>query len=125
MTKDFKDVRAHLESERRRLLSDLELKTGQDINVKREDSPFGNREETADRSSELEKRFALVQRIREQVAEVEHALKKLEKGTYGLCDCCGKPISPARLEALPQANLCLDCKAKQCESPAKMSYFRG
>ncbi len=37
------------------------------------------------------------------VAEVERALKKFEKGTYGLCDVCGRNIEPARLEALPLA----------------------
>ena len=48
-------------------------------------------------------------------AGVEHALRKFEEGTYGLCDSCGQPIDPARLEALPQASLCLSCKAKQAK----------
>ena len=44
---------------------------------------------------------------------MEHALAKFEKGTYGLCDNCGQFIDPARLEALPQASLCLSCKARE------------
>ena len=60
---------------------------------------------------ELEKRLALENHIRQELASVEHALEKIEKGTYGICDNCGKAIDPARLEALPQANICMDCKS--------------
>jgi len=43
-------------------------------------------------------------------------LQKYEAGTYGLCDSCGQAIEQARLEALPQANLCLICKAGQAKN---------
>ena len=56
--------------------------------------------------------------MRDDLAEVEHALDKFEKGTYGLCESCGQFIDPARLEALPQASLCLSCKAHE-EKAAK------
>ena len=41
---------------------------------------------------------------------VEGALERIEAGTYGTCQRCGKPISEERLEALPYAELCIDCK---------------
>jgi len=82
---------------------------------RREGSPFGKREEEATESYELERRLTLEKSIREQLASVEHALQKFEDGTYGSCDNCGKPIPPERLEALPQATLCLDCKARQAK----------
>jgi RNA polymerase-binding protein DksA len=82
---------------------------------RREGSPFGKREEEADGALELEKRMALEKRLRASLAEIEHALQKYEAGTYGLCDSCGQPIEQARLEALPQANLCLNCKARQAK----------
>jgi DnaK suppressor protein len=41
-------------------------------------------------------------------ADVERALAKLEDGTYGACDICGRPIGEGRLEALPWAVLCVD-----------------
>ena len=59
----------------------------------------------------LEKRLALENRIRQELVGIEHALDKFEKGTYGSCDNCGQPIDPERLEALPQASLCMNCKA--------------
>jgi RNA polymerase-binding transcription factor DksA len=82
----------------------------------REGSPFGKREEGATEAFELEKRLALERWLTEALVEVEHALKKYEAGTYGICDLCSRPIEPARLEALPQANLCLECKARQAKN---------
>jgi len=83
---------------------------------RREGSPFGKREEEAAETQELEQRLALEKRIREQLAEVEHALHKFKEGTYGLCEGCGQPIDPARLEALPQAQLCMSCKTQQAKN---------
>ena len=58
----------------------------------------------------------LEKRIKDSLAVVDHALRKFEEGTYGLCDVCGKQIDPDRLEALPQATLCLNCKANQAKN---------
>jgi len=118
MTIGFNLLRSRLENERKRLTEELEqLKsTVRPADERREGSPFGKREEEATESFELEKRLTLEKRIREQLAEVERALQKFEDGTYGLCDSCGQPIDPARLEALPQASLCLSCKALQAKN---------
>jgi RNA polymerase-binding protein DksA len=114
MATDLKQLRSHLEDEQKRLRQEFEqLETdAQPTEARREGSPFGKREEEAEESLALEKRVALEKRIGGALAEIDHALRKLEEGTYGSCDVCGKPIPPDRLEALPQATLCLDCKAK-------------
>jgi len=113
----FNLLRARLESERKRLIEEMEqIKSSiRPADERREGSPFGKREEEATESYELERRLTLEKSIREQLASVEHALQKFEDGTYGLCDSCGKPIPPERLEALPQATLCLNCKARQAK----------
>ena len=118
MTTGFSLHRSRLESEQKHLTEQLEqLQAGvRPAEERREGSPFGKREEEATESFELEKRLALEKRVREQLAEVEHALHKFEEGTYGLCDICGQSIDPARLEALPQASLCLKCKADQTKN---------
>ncbi len=118
MTTGFNLLRSRLEGERKRLSEELEqLKGGvRPAEERREGSPFGKREEEAAESFELEKRLVLEKQVIDQLAEVEHALDKFEQGTYGLCDDCGQPIGPARLEALPQANLCLNCKAQQTKN---------
>jgi RNA polymerase-binding transcription factor DksA len=56
--------------------------------------------------------MALEKGLRVQMADIEHALHKIKEGTYGLCDICGQPIAPERLEALPWANLCYRCKLR-------------
>ena len=43
----------------------------------------------------------------------ERALAKLDAGTYGICDACGKPIEAKRLQALPDVVLCLACASAQ------------
>jgi DnaK suppressor protein len=42
------------------------------------------------------------------LADVDRALVKLEDGSYGVCDVCGKPIGDGRLQALPWAVLCVE-----------------
>ena len=42
-------------------------------------------------------------------ARTTRALQKLEEGTYGTCDACGKPIAPARLRVAPESALCIEC----------------
>lgn len=54
---------------------------------------------------------ALVTNLVEALNEVEHALEKIDGGTYGVCEGCGRDIAPARLEAKPEARLCIDCAA--------------
>ena len=73
-------------------------------------------EEYADAGSatyEREKDLSLVINLRDLMEKIEKAMTKIDEGTYGLCDRCGKSIEKARLKALPYANLCL--KDKQAE----------
>ncbi len=46
-------------------------------------------------------------------ADVVRALEKLDEGTYGVCDVCGRPIGEGRLEALPWAVLCVEDAGKR------------
>jgi RNA polymerase-binding transcription factor len=50
----------------------------------------------------------LVNKFREQLAEVENALAKFDVGTYGLCERCGSPIAEPRLEAMPATRYCIN-----------------
>jgi len=46
--------------------------------------------------------------LQEQLDDVERALTRIDEGSYGLCEVCGKQIQEARLEAVPSATLCID-----------------
>jgi DnaK suppressor protein len=47
------------------------------------------------------------------VERIERALMKLDEGTYGICDVCGRSITRGRLRAMPEGVLCLDCSAAE------------
>ena len=51
--------------------------------------------------------------IRRQIASVDRALERIANGTYGDCVRCGGAIAPARLEARPEAALCIDCARQE------------
>jgi DnaK suppressor protein len=53
------------------------------------------------------------------LTRTERALAKLADGTYGVCDSCGAAIAPARLAALPDSVLCLDCSAAARRAPPR------
>jgi DnaK suppressor protein len=106
-------IRAKLEAEKKLVLDELALLSGrQNSDERREGSPFGKREEEATESMELEKRLAVENRFKTLLSEVDLALQKLDNGSYGVCEICRRPIDPARMEALPQAVLCLSCRQK-------------
>lgn len=65
---------------------------------------------------EQAKELALRQNLERTLRQVEHALRRFEKGTYGICEECGQEIDPARLEVLPYATLCLNCKERRARA---------
>jgi RNA polymerase-binding transcription factor DksA len=56
---------------------------------------------------------ALVSSLLEALEDVDHALGKLDSGTFGVCEECGSPIADARLEAMPTARLCIADASKK------------
>jgi len=57
---------------------------------------------------EREKDISILEAIESELADVEHALRRLDEGTYGTCEACGRSIDDDRLQALPAARLCRD-----------------
>jgi DnaK suppressor protein len=73
-------------------------------------------DDEADASSKLYEReheLALTRNTRELLEQTEHALARIDAGTIGVCESCGKPIGKARLLAFPRATLCVECKQRQ------------
>jgi DnaK suppressor protein len=59
---------------------------------------------------EREKNAALIAVLETRLQDVQTALRSIEKGSYGICTRCGKPIEPGRLEVKPDATLCVKCQ---------------
>ena len=55
---------------------------------------------------EREKDISILEQVEAELADVEYALRRLDEGTYGTCEACGKRIDADRLEAIPAARLC-------------------
>jgi DnaK suppressor protein len=83
-----------------------------------------NSETAADRSSDPEnadagsmrleyaKELSIERNAADLLHKVEHALRRIDSGGYGICEVCGEPILLARLEVLPYATTCVTCAAK-------------
>ena len=107
-------LRFHFEKERERLAEELRrLGDGNLSAGGREGNAFSKGTEAAASTTELARRVALEQSLKGRLSGVEGALRKLDEGTYGICDGCGQAIDPARLEALPEASLCRNCADMQ------------
>jgi len=62
---------------------------------------------------ERERVLALSASATQAVEEIDRALRRMDTGSYGICERCGKKIAVARLEALPFAALCIECKSRE------------
>ena len=89
-----------------------------------EASAFGMHQADAG-SDAYDRDFALSLLSQEQDAlyEIDQALKRIELGTYGVCEMSGKPIPHARLEAIPFARFTVECQS-QLEKQSKQSRVR-
>lgn len=71
-------------------------------------SPDPGNAEASSTKLEYAKELSIEQNSVDLLSKVDWALQKIEDGTYGLCEVCGKPIPLARLDALPYTTLCVD-----------------
>ena len=110
MTVDAAARRVVLEEQQRSLRREMdELGADPDVDEVAFEADAG----FSDRSHSTEERgrvIATARSLRANLRDVERALTKLDDGTYGRCDRCGRPIGDERLDAIPWALLCIDCK---------------
>lgn len=104
-TTDRGATRARLEAERSRLQAEL----AEGIEAP---GPMthGSQAAAASQVFAQQRDIALHDRAQRQLEQVEAALERLDRDTYGACTNCDRPIAPARLEAIPWAALCIDCQ---------------
>jgi RNA polymerase-binding transcription factor len=57
--------------------------------------------------------LALRDRAEQHLAEIDQALEQLNKGVYGRCEQCGRPIDPERLKVLPHTTVCSKCAQRR------------
>ena len=104
---DLDAIQAALVDERARLLTEV----SETIQAPGQ-MTYGSQAAAASQVFEQQRDLALRDRATSQLAMVDAALARLDDGTYGTCLRCGKPIAPARLEALPWAAHCIACQSE-------------
>ena len=112
---ELAEVRAELESEAASLRADI-AKAAADIADRLIDSARDAGDDEADtgaKAFEREHELAVTQNAQDLLDQGERALHRIDAGTYGVCESCGKPIGKARLQAFPRATLCVACKQRQ------------
>lgn len=70
-------------------------------------------------AQEREKKFQLASKSGRLIYHIDEALRRIKDGTFGACQQCHKEISKARLEAVPHARLCIECKEKEEKNKAR------
>jgi len=65
----------------------------------------------------MDKQIAIAQNEEYLLEEVEAALERIEQGTFGTCQNCGREISSQRLDAIPYTSLCIECARRQAGQP--------
>lgn len=113
--KELAGVRQELEDEATGLRQDISTAESE-IAARLSDAVGDAGDDSADagaKTFQREHELALTENARELLAQAERVLSKVDDGTYGVCESCGKPIGKARLQAFPRATLCVACKQRE------------
>ena len=112
---ELAEVRKELESEAGGLRADIATAASQ-VAERLTDAVSDAGDDQADagtKAFERDHELALTQNAQTLLEQTERALARIDAGTYGVCESCGKPIGKARLLAFPRANLCVECKQRE------------
>ncbi len=109
-------VRAELEEQARELRREIAAAESSWTALQLDGSGEGAGDDQADAGSktfEREHELSLANNSRHLLAQVRRALDRIEAGTYGICESCGRSVGKARLQAFPRATLCVACKSRE------------
>lgn len=115
--KTLKEIEAQLEAQKKKIMADLS-------NISRRDShesddraarfpDYGDKpDENAQEISDYTTNVATEKVLEKSLEDINKALERIQKGTYGTCRYCGNPIAAGRLLARPTAGACIKCKTE-------------
>jgi len=113
--KELAEVRGELTSERERLRTELNMAEEELHDLMRDagDGAGNDQADVGSASFERDHEMSLANNARLMLAQTEHALARIDDGSYGICESCGQPVGKMRLMAFPRATLCLSCKQRE------------
>ncbi len=116
---DIEKNKARLEAEKKLLESEMgdlgrkDKKTLEwEATPEVQTEPLSDENDLADRFEDFEERSGIMSVLDARLEDVDHAIRAIAAGTYGICEVCGKKIEEDRMEANPAARTCKDCMEK-------------
>ncbi len=112
---ELAEVRGELDAEVQRLSAEVHAAEHDLVELMRSygDGAGDDQADAGAATWEREHELSLTNNAKGLLAQTQHALERMQKGTYGDCESCGRPIGKMRLQAFPRATLCMTCKQKQ------------
>ncbi len=116
---DFAQYKKLLETLRKKIVGDLNHLEGDSLNLSQRDASgdlSGYSLHMADMATDsFDREFNLGLAFTEQqiLNQIDDSLRRIEEGTFGVCEKCSKPISQKRLLALPYTRLCIKCQSEE------------
>ncbi|HEX2180214.1 MAG TPA: TraR/DksA C4-type zinc finger protein [Actinomycetota bacterium] len=112
--KALKEIKKALLGQRAELLDQLQTEaqafSSSESEIASDIRSDENPAEAGTATFEREKHLSIANNVQDLLEKSSKALDKIAQGSYGICEVCGKPISPERLKALPHALMCIECK---------------
>ena len=116
---ELKKYRKLLEAKKKEMLDDIGEKMSSQVSTTIKESTgdlssysFHMADQGTD-AMEREMAFMFASKSGRLVYHIDEAIRRIEEGTFGICEKCEKPISVARLEAVPHARMCIECKSAE------------
>jgi DnaK suppressor protein len=112
---ELAEVRAQLTADVQRLTAELHL-AEEDLAGLMRSSGEGAGNDQADvgaASFERDQELTIANNARDMLTQSQHALERIEDGSYGICEVCGGPIGKNRLMVFPRATMCVSCKQRE------------
>jgi RNA polymerase-binding protein DksA len=112
---ELAEVQGELGAERDRLRRELNLAEHELHDLMRDagDGAGNDQADVGSTTFERDHEMSLANNARGMLAQVEHALLRIDDGSFGVCESCAEPIGKMRVMAFPRATLCLSCKQRE------------
>jgi RNA polymerase-binding protein DksA len=92
---------------------DISMRDLDDLQRSSTDGAGDDQADAGSKTFEREQEQSIAANRRDLITQIQHAIERIDSGTYGYCESCGKPIPKARLKAFPAATLDVACKQRE------------
>lgn len=112
---EMTELRGELEADATHLKEEIRDAEQEIVGLLRDGGDGAGNDQADVGSTTLERdhEMSLANNARDMLDQIERALARIDDGTYGVCESCGKAIGKGRLQAFPRATLCVSCKERE------------